>query len=81
MSFCFIYCYNFLGTIVISIEGFDLITSSSAIIASLGNIGPGFGLVGPTQNYGQFSNFSKIFLSFNAIGKIRIILSFNVIQP
>ena len=65
MSFFVLYIVIIsLGTIVISIEGFDLITSSSAIIASLGNIGPGFGLVGPTQNYGQFSNFSKIFLSF-----------------
>lgn len=33
------------------------------MIASLSNIGPGLGLVGPTGNYAIFSSFSKVVLS------------------
>lgn len=62
-----------LGTILISLEGFDLVTSFTAIIASLGNIGPGYGFSGPLQTYGQFSNFGKVFLSFlMLVGRLEI---------
>ncbi len=52
------------GTILISLEGLDLVSSSSAVAATLGNIGPGFGFVGPTHTYSEFSNWSKMLLSF-----------------
>jgi trk system potassium uptake protein len=32
-------------------EGLDLVTATSAVAASIGNIGPGLGDVGPTANY------------------------------
>ena len=37
--------------------------SATAVIASINNIGPGLGVVGPTQTYGKFSDFGKIFLT------------------
>ncbi|WP_037372096.1 TrkH family potassium uptake protein [Anaerovorax odorimutans] len=53
-----------LGSIIISWDNFDLITSLSAMVSCIGNIGPGFGLVGPSMNYSIFSEPIKIFLSF-----------------
>lgn len=65
MSFFALYIIIFIiGTIIISLEGIGLVSSSSAVAASIGNIGPGFDFVGPTNTYSEFSNLSKVFLSF-----------------
>lgn len=52
------------GVIMVSFNGFDLITSISATAACLGNVGPGLSLVGPMQNYSLFAAPVKVFLSF-----------------
>jgi len=39
------------GFLVMSALGLDLVTALSSVVATLGNIGPGLGLVGPTANY------------------------------
>jgi len=52
------------GTLVVSIDGHDFISSFSAVASCLSNIGPGFSIVGPHGNYSQFSPFVKFFLSF-----------------
>ena len=44
--------------------GYDGITSLTAVAATLGNIGPGLGEVGPSLNYAHFPAFGKWFLSF-----------------
>lgn len=49
---------------LLSIDGADFITNLSAAASCVGNIGPGFSLVGPTMNYAFFSNFSKYVCSF-----------------
>ncbi len=54
----------FFSTIIVSIDGFPLIDSFSAVAATFGNIGPGFGTVGPTCNFSHFSDVIKYFLSF-----------------
>jgi len=54
----------FIFTIVVSTSGVDLITSFTAVVASIGNIGPGFGRVGPIYNYGFFPDYIKYVLSF-----------------
>jgi trk system potassium uptake protein TrkH len=48
-------------------RGYDEMSSLSTAIATVGNIGPGFGLTGPSQNYAFFSWYDKIFLSFSMI--------------
>ena len=64
-SFMFLYFMLFLaGTLLISIEDFGLVTSASAVAATLGNVGPGFELVGPVMNYSLFSDASTLMLSF-----------------
>ena len=54
-------------TILISLNGFDFITNLSSVLATLNNTGPGFGMVGSTGNYAQFSIFSKIVFCFNML--------------
>mgnify|MGYP000644551376 CR=1 FL=1 len=45
-------------------EELDLVTSASAVAASLGNIGPGLGSVGPTDNFAHVPAFGKLVLAF-----------------
>ena len=51
----------------ISFDGKDLITNFTAVTATINNIGPGLELVGPTQNFGHFSPFSKFVLMFDML--------------
>ena len=62
----FVILYMFLillTTAVVGLSGFDLLTAISTALVTLGNIGPGFAMVGPTQNYAFFPDYLKIFLS------------------
>lgn len=63
--FFFIYFAVFIvSVLLVSIEGKDLVSNSTAVISSLSNIGPGLGLVGPAGNFSIYSSFSKIIFSF-----------------
>ncbi len=53
-----------LVTFVVSLAGVDLLSAISTALATIGNIGPGFGVVGPTKHYAQFPDFVKWVLSF-----------------
>lgn len=65
MNFLLIYLMIFVvGSIVISLMGYDILTSFGAVATSLGNVGPAIGRVGPEDNFAFFDPFSKIFLSF-----------------
>lgn len=58
---------------VISLDGFSLMTNISAVIACFNNIGPGFEAVGATCNYAEFSFFSKLVLILNMLaGRLEI---------
>ena len=51
----------------------DLVTAFTASLASINNIGPGFSLVGVTENYGFFSASSKALLSFlMVVGRLEV---------
>lgn len=52
-----------IGVIVVSLEGVDMITSMSSVAATINNIGPGFGGVGPMFTFADYSVFTKLFLS------------------
>ncbi len=63
----------FIMTFLISFDGFDFETTLSAVTACIGNIGPGFGMVGPMGNFAAFSWFSKCLLSFTMLfGRLEI---------
>ncbi|MFC1671005.1 TrkH family potassium uptake protein [Spirochaetota bacterium] len=64
-GFFFLYLFMCLiVTLVVSTSGLDLITSFTTALATVGNIGPGFGKIGPTENYAFFPAYVKWFLSF-----------------
>lgn len=52
---------------LISLDGKDLVTNFTAVAATINNIGPGLNMVGPTQNFGMFSAFSKFVLMFDML--------------
>ncbi len=52
-----------IATLAVSLLGQDLITSIGAVAATLGNVGPGLGLVGPTENYAHMPSLAKWILS------------------
>lgn len=54
-------------TILISINGFDFVTSFTSVLATLNNTGPGMNMVGSTGNYAQFNIVSKIIFCFNML--------------
>ncbi len=59
--------------ILVSLDGFDLVTNFSAVVACISNVGPGLALVGPMGGYSMFSGFSKIVLSLcMLIGRLEI---------
>jgi trk system potassium uptake protein TrkH len=58
---------NMLVTLYLFGRGFDAMTAVSTALATVGNIGPGFALTGPAENYAFFSSTDKIILSFAMI--------------
>ena len=57
----------FLSFILITLDNFDFETNFTAITATLNNIGPGLSQVGPIENFGKFSPFSKLVLCFDML--------------
>ena len=51
------------GVFLMSTLGLDMATSFGASVAALGNIGPGLGQVGPTDNYAALPALAKWILT------------------
>ena len=47
--------------------GVDLVTTISAVMACIGNVGPGLGEVGPMDNYAGMPEFAKWILSLDML--------------
>jgi trk system potassium uptake protein TrkH len=73
-GFFFLYLLMLLcTTFVVSSGGNDILTSLSTALVTVGNIGPGFGKIGPTQNYAFFPDYIKWFLSFAMmVGRLEV---------
>ncbi|WP_353892580.1 TrkH family potassium uptake protein [Proteinivorax hydrogeniformans] len=82
-SFFFLYLLLLVaGTLLISLEGIGLVSSFSSVAASLGNIGPGFELVGPAQTYSHFSAASKMLFSLLMLfGRLELFTVFILLMP
>ncbi len=50
------------ATLLVTSQGVDLLTGSTAVIATLNNIGPGLAKVGATQNFAHLPDMSKFVL-------------------
>ena len=65
LQFFFIYItIAALATITMTGLGLDLVSAFTAVAATLGNVGPGLGKVGPMVNYGFIPDSGKYVLSF-----------------
>ena len=53
--------------LVLSLDGFDLETSFTAVAATINNIGPGLGEVGASGNFSAFSPLSKFVMMFDML--------------
>ena len=61
------------GAVAMGLMGADPLTAISASIATVGNVGPGFGDVGGTDNYGWMSEAQLMVLSFlMLVGRLEI---------
>lgn len=59
--------------LIISLDGYDMMTSLSASLTAISNVGPGFGEIGPVENFGGLSSLSKIVLSVEMLlGRLEI---------
>jgi len=59
------------GILALSGYGIQLEESATAVLATLNNIGPGLGKVGPSVNYGHFPDGVKVLLSvFMILGRL-----------
>ncbi|MDN5347135.1 MAG: trk/ktr system potassium uptake protein [Clostridia bacterium] len=59
--------------LLVSLTGLDMESAASAVAATLGNVGPGLGVVGPTQNYAHLPAAAKYLLSWlMLVGRLEI---------
>lgn len=50
--------------ILVALDGQDFESTITAAYTCIGNVGPGFGICGPTGSFASFSAFSRLVLSF-----------------
>ena len=64
----------FAGMFLISVDNLDFMSTFSAVATCVGNIGPGFNLVGPTCNFSVLSDFSTVICSLlMLVGRLELI--------
>ena len=67
---------------VVASGGNDILTSLSSALVTLGNIGPGFGKIGPTLNYAFYPDYIKWFLSFAMmVGRLEVYTVLVLLNP
>ncbi|ADD69735.1 potassium uptake protein, TrkH family [Denitrovibrio acetiphilus DSM 12809] len=73
-GFFFLYIFLLLVvTMIVATSGVDVLTSFTTSLATVGNIGPGFGMVGPADNYAFYPDYVKWTLSAAMIiGRLEI---------
>ena len=75
-------CSFAFGALALAAMGLDLTTAMSASIATLGNIGPGLGSVGPTANYADLPAAGKLMLTlFMLVGRLEIYTALSLFTP
>jgi trk system potassium uptake protein TrkH len=80
ISFIMLYIFFFIiGTVILTANGSDPVTSASSVATCMAGIGPGLGAVGPMSNYSDIPSISKIVLSFAMIiGRLEIVTVFTL---
>jgi trk system potassium uptake protein TrkH len=83
LAFVILYLSVFLlSMLALSSMGLDFMSAVGAVAATLGNIGPGFGLVGPTCNYSAVPTMGKWLLSFcMLVGRLEVYTVLSLLVP
>jgi trk system potassium uptake protein TrkH len=69
-------------TVIVVALGADILTGITATIATLGNIGPGFGQVGPMGHFGDLHPASKVVLTAAMwIGRLEVLTVLALLRP
>ena len=55
------------SVLLISLDGFDLVTTFTSVLTCFNNVGPGLEVVGPMGNFAGFSAPAKLLLSFDML--------------
>ncbi len=77
-----IFLVLFGGCVMVLSDQMDYLSAMSSVIASLMNIGPGFGSVGPSENYSFISDFGKYFLAWNMlVGRLEMFSALVIFFP
>ncbi|RPJ84442.1 MAG: TrkH family potassium uptake protein, partial [Acidobacteria bacterium] len=67
---------------IVALLGADIVTAITATVASLGNVGPGMGTVGPMSNFAHLNPVSKVVLTIAMwIGRLELITVLALLQP
>jgi trk system potassium uptake protein TrkH len=68
--------------LIMSALGLDHVTSLSAVLATLGNVGPGLGLVGPAASYALIPAGGKVVLIICMLaGRLELLTAFSLLAP
>jgi trk system potassium uptake protein TrkH len=83
MGFLVLYLFLFLGaSAVLAAMGLDLVTALGAVASCLGNIGPGFGTVGPAENFAHLPAMAKWVLAWcMLLGRLEIYTVIILVVP
>ena len=83
LSFFVLYLIVFgIGALIMATMGYDMQSAIGASIACLGNIGPGWGEFGPTDNYAQIPLFGKwVLIIMMMIGRLEIFTVLLIFTP
>ncbi|MGD9034212.1 MAG: potassium transporter TrkG [Desulfobacteraceae bacterium] len=86
LSICYFIVNIFLvlggGCFMVLVDDLDYVTAMSSVIATLMNIGPGFGTIGPSENYAHISAIGKWFLSWNMlVGRLEMFSALVIFYP
>jgi len=84
-TFIFVCTYFFLylfGVFIMFCLGLEWTEASSSVVACFSSVGPGFGSIGPTQNYGLINPIGKYVLCFYMIaGRLEIFVLLSIFTP
>lgn len=69
-------------SLAVAAAGYDLLTAISAGVTSVGNVGPGFGAIGPSDNFGHMPAAIKLLLSTCMIaGRLELFTLLALLSP
>ena len=71
-----------LSVLLVSLDGFDLVTTFTAVATCLNNVGPGLELVGPMGSFAEFSAPVKLLLAFDMLaGRLELYPMLTLFAP